>query len=63
MLAAFAAYVVVVLVIVAIQKRRDFEYDLIFQDQQKNIFKDIVIHIILISSKKRMINKSNKDED
>jgi hypothetical protein len=32
-LAAFTAYVVVVLVIVALQKRRDFEYDLIFQDQ------------------------------
>ena len=46
MLAAFAAYVVVVLVIVALQKRRDFEYDLIFNDQQKNIFSDIVILII-----------------
>ena len=46
MLAAFAAYVVVVLVIVALQKRRDFEYDLIFHDQQKNIFSDIVILII-----------------
>ena len=62
MLAAFAAYIVVVLVIVALQKRRDFEYDLIFQDQQKNIFRDIVIHIILIvKTNNKVVN--NNDED
>jgi len=55
-LAAFAAYIVVVLVIVALQKRRDFEYDLIFQDQQKNIFRDIVIHIIRPSANNKAVN-------
>ena len=59
LLAAFTAYVVVVLVIVALQKWRDFEYDLIFQDQQKNIFRDIVIYIIQPSARNKA---GNNDE-
>ena len=44
---------------VALQKWRDFEYDLIFQDQQKNIFRDIVIYIIQPSARNKA---GNNDE-